>query len=562
MHPSDQPDESPGRTIATHSRPLTVPLAASWSRDLVVLVIVGSIAAVTRFYQLGRPGIWFDESSSCRWIEFSVAELCARTAVDCHPPLYWLLLKGWAMLFGQSVGALRSMSVLFGVATVWATYGLVRELQLHWATRSEPLGLHRSTAGLAALLVALSPFQIEWSQEMRMYSLGTFLVLTSTWLLAIGLRRGGIGVWAGYAVVGILLVYTLYFSLFTLLAHGVFVVGRGILNGKWSPGFFVAVAAIGLAWLPWVPFLWAMYGTVQRSFPQGPLTWTEFSTLFWWMFVPQNADPAWDFAKSILVEACAVLVILLIASRSSEQVLVALCAFVPIYAIVNLSIVSQNLVARHRLILGQIFLLIGWALVIQRLRSTWLRRSVAVVSVAMSWVLALFYLSSRDAKAILPGMQAAITSIDQGRSDGELVLFVNPMLYLNGLVYAKDRVDMFAVGERQQYPYYQGASLTRESDHLAISKIPSNVTSVWVVDADHWFGRSWEVPMPPGWQLVAEDRFVEYYADIVVKLYRRAPAPSISATEGAIGQTSFGDEVTLQTKPLIAIREANQACHQ
>lgn len=466
------------------------------------------------------------------------------------------------MVFGQSVGALRSMSVLFGVATVWATYGLVRELQLHWATRIEPNGDRRSTAGLAALLVALSPFQIEWSQEMRMYSLGTFLVLTSTWLLAIGLRRGGTGVWTAYAVVGVLLVYTLYFSLFTLLAHGVFAVGRGILSAKWSLGFFSAVAAIGLAWLPWVPFLWAMYRTVQRSFPQGPLTWAEFSTLFWWMFVPQNADPSWDLAKSILVEACAVLVVLLIASRSSEQVLIALCAFVPIYAIVNLSIVSQNLVARHRLILGQIFLLIGWALVIQRLRSTWLRRGVAVVSVAVSCGLALIYLSSRDVKANLPGMQAAITSIDQGRSDGEIVLFVNPMLYLNGLVYTTNRVDMFAVGEREQYPYYQGSSLTRESDHLAISKIPSTVTSVWVVDADHWFGRSWEVPMPPGWQLVAEDRFVEYYADIVVKLYRRTPTVSFSATERAFGRPSFGHHLKLQNETSIATREANLACHQ
>lgn len=561
MHLSDQPDDSPERTTVAHSCALAVPGATSWSREIVVLMIVGAIAAVTRFYQLGRPAIWFDESSSCRWIEFSVAELCARTAVDCHPPLYWLLLKGWAMLFGQSVGALRSMSVLFGVATVWATYGLVRELQSHWATRIEPCGLHRWTAGLAALLVALSPFHVEWSQEMRMYSLGTFLVLTSTWLLAVGLRRGGIGIWAAYAAVGVLLVYTLYFSVFTLLAHGVFVVGRGALTARWSLEYFVAVAAIGLAWLPWMPNLWAMYGTVQRSFPQGPLTWAEFSTLFWWMFIPQDADPAADLAKSMLVEACAVLVILLLASRSSDQVLIALCAFVPIYAIVNLSIVSQNLVARHRLILGQIFLLIGWALVIRGLRSAWLRRSIAVVSVVASGGLVLTYLSSRDAKAALPGMPAAMTSIDQGRSDGEIVLFVNPMLYLNGLVYSKSRLDMFTVGERVEYPYYQGASLTRDSDYQAIASIPSDVKSVWVVDADRWFGRSWEVPMPQGWQLVAEDRFVEYYADIVVKLYRRTPTVLNSALERRDSHAKCLSEGAPQNEPSIAVREANQACH-
>lgn len=550
------------RIIATHPGSLTVPVATQRSSSVVALLFVLSVAAVTRAYQLGRPGVWFDESSSCRWIEFSVAELFARTAVDCHPPFYWLLLKVWAMLFGHSVGALRSMSVMFGVATVWATYGLVRELQLHWATRPAPSGRSRSTAGLAALLVALSPFQIEWSQEMRMYSLGTFLVLASTWLLAVGLRRGGIGVWVAYASVGVLLIYTLYFSLFTLLAHAVFVVGRGVLTANWSREYFVAVAAIGLAWLPWMPYLWSMYGTVQRSFPQGPLTWAEFSTLFWWMFVPQNSGPAGDFAKSILVEACAVVVIVLLASRSPGQVLVALCAFLPIYAIVNVSVVAQNLVARHRLILGQIFLLIGWALLIQRLNLNWLRRSVAAASIAVSCGLALVYLSSRDEKAGLPGMRAAMASIDQGRSDGEIVLFVNPMLYLNGLVYATSRTDAFAVGEREQYPYYQGASLTRDSDYLDIANIPSDVNSVWVVDADRWFGRSWTVPMSSRWQLVAEDRFVEYYADIVVKFYRRVPAVSNRVLETMKNREGSGAEIAAQNEPSIAFREANQACHQ
>lgn len=559
MHPSDRPEELPGSGVTAQSHGIVHPEVSWWHRDLIVLFAIGTVATLLRCYQLGQPGIWFDESSSCRWIEFSTSELCARTAVDCHPPFYWLLLKVWSAIFGQSVAVLRSMSVLFGVATVGATYGLVRELQLHWTT---PAVLHRSAASLAALMVALSPFQIEWSQEMRMYSLGTFLVLTSTWLLAVGLRRGGIGIWSAYAVVGVMLMYTLYFSLFTLLAHGIFVVGRGVLTARWSAGYFAAAAAIGLGWLPWVPYLLAMYGTVQRSFPQGPLTWAEFSSLFWWMFVPQNAEAGGAFAKSTLVEACAVLVVLLIASRSSDQILIALCAFVPIYSIVNISILSQNLVARHRLILGQIFLLIGWALFTQQLKSGWLRRGLGIISVVLSMGLAVLYLSSRDSKANLPGMQAAISSIDHARSDGDMVLFVNPMLYLNGIVYTSNRADMFAVGERDQYPYYQGSSLTRESDHLPIAKIPSTVDAVWVVDADHWFGTSWQVPMPQEWQLVAEDRYAEYYADIVVKLYRRVPAVTGRTTGTAYGPVTVANELGQQAQPSIAFLETTQACHQ
>ena len=75
--------------------------------DLVVLLVVGSIAAVLRSHELDRPGIWFDESSSCRWIQFPILELFQRTAADCHPPFYWVLLKAWAALFGDTIGSLR-----------------------------------------------------------------------------------------------------------------------------------------------------------------------------------------------------------------------------------------------------------------------------------------------------------------------------------------------------------------------------------------------------------------------------------------------------------------------
>jgi len=498
--------------------------------DLVIVVVIGSVAAVLRAYQLDRPGIWFDESSSCRWIEFPLMELFQRTAADCHPPFYWMLLKAWAGMFGDSVGSLRSLGVVFGVATVCAAYGLVSALPLLAGTAEKNVKSGRFASILAALLVALSPFHIEWSQEMRMYSLGTFLAVMSTWLLVVGLHSGrdSTVAWCGYALLGILSLYTLYFSLFTLIAQGVFVLGRGVVSGKWPTRYFVAVLAIFLAWLPWLPSLWSMYGTVQVSFPQGPLTWPEFSNVFWLMFVPPNVAVSDDLAKIVLIEVCAALIVLLILCGSPDRVLVALCAFVPIYAIVNVSLVSQNLVARHRLILGQVFLLIGWALFVQRVRPSWLRWGLAALSVLASGWMATYHLAARDSKAALPGLRAAMQSIDQTRSDEEPVIFVNPMLYLNGLVYTQQRRNVFAMGERNDYPYYQGSSLTREADHLNLSAIPTSAEVVWVVDADNWMGGSWHVPMSPEWQLVAEERFPEFYGEIVVKLYRRTQTASQS----------------------------------
>lgn len=491
--------------------------------DRCVLVTVGLIAAVLRFYQLERPGIWFDESSSCRWIEYPIVELCQRTMHDCHPPFYWILLKCWAGICGESVGVLRSLSSLFGIATVLATYGLVRDLPL-LDSDGKPREQTNSIAPLlASLLVATSPFHTEWSQEMRMYSLGTFEAISGTWLLvrALSSTRWNAMLWGGYALVGILSLYTLYFSLFTLVGHAIFVVGTGVLTGRWAKGYFVAALCIAAGWLPWLPSLWAMFGTVQTSFPQGQLTWGEFRDLYWLMFVPQATSFNDGFAKTAIIEVSIGVAAFSLFSGSPSRILVALCAVTPFYAILNLSLMSQNLMARHRLILGQIFLLVAIAIMVAGIHRVRLRRSVVALIVLASCWTSKCYLDSRDARASLPGMRAAVQMIDQTRTDDALVVFVNPMLYLNGLVYFPNRVGIFAKGQRRDYPYYQGSSLTRDTDYLKLESISPSTSEVWVVDADKWLGGSWHISMTREWQIEDEKHFAEFYADIVVRRYRR-----------------------------------------
>lgn len=76
-----------------------------------------------------------------------------------HPPLYFLLLKGWMALAGVSALAVRFFSVWFNVLLVSAPYALGRR----W--------LDSHTGLLAGLLVAISPLYIVYSQEARVYAM-------------------------------------------------------------------------------------------------------------------------------------------------------------------------------------------------------------------------------------------------------------------------------------------------------------------------------------------------------------------------------------------------------
>ena len=122
------------------------------------MLILG-LATALRFYHLGGQSLWADEGNSAVMATRSFAEITTNAANDIHPPLYYWLLRLWTQFAGVSEVGLRSLSALLGVLLVFATIGL---------------GLRMGGVGiglLAGLLAAVSPFQVYYSQEARMYML-------------------------------------------------------------------------------------------------------------------------------------------------------------------------------------------------------------------------------------------------------------------------------------------------------------------------------------------------------------------------------------------------------
>ncbi|HEY85337.1 MAG TPA: hypothetical protein G4N96_09530 [Chloroflexi bacterium] len=121
------------------------------------------LAMALRFYRLGAQSLWSDEGNSLALAQASFAEIAARTAFDIHPPFYYWLLKIWLTLFGTSEFAARSLSAMLGVLLVAIIYRLGARLF------SPKVGV------TAAFIAAISPFQVYYAQEARMYMLLTVL---------------------------------------------------------------------------------------------------------------------------------------------------------------------------------------------------------------------------------------------------------------------------------------------------------------------------------------------------------------------------------------------------
>ena len=140
---------------------------AEFGRYKLVLAGLILLALGLRVARLGFQPLWWDEGWSLYFATTDLATMLERTAVDIHPPLYYLLLQAWSQVLGKSVLSVRLLSVVIGTATVPLIFVVGRRLL------GRPGGL------LAALLLAVSPFHIYYSQEVRMYGLVTLLGLAA-----------------------------------------------------------------------------------------------------------------------------------------------------------------------------------------------------------------------------------------------------------------------------------------------------------------------------------------------------------------------------------------------
>jgi uncharacterized membrane protein len=89
---------------------------------------------------------------------------------DFHPIGHYFILWFWGRIFGFSEVAIRMPSVLFGVITIYILYLLGKEIF------SRKVGL------IAALLLAVNPLHIYYSQEARVYSFACLAVALNIYL--------------------------------------------------------------------------------------------------------------------------------------------------------------------------------------------------------------------------------------------------------------------------------------------------------------------------------------------------------------------------------------------
>ncbi|HEV7936911.1 MAG TPA: glycosyltransferase family 39 protein [Solirubrobacteraceae bacterium] len=190
-----------------------------WWLLLAILVL----AAALRLSTLGLQSFWYDEAFTP--VHVLRASLSATLHNVVHtentPPLWYVLEWGFSRMLGTGVVALRLLSGLAGIATV----------AVAWAIGSELAG--RRAAIVTAVLIAVNPLFVWYSQEARAYAL---FVLTASLALLCFLRAMRAPTnrrLAEFALSASLALLTHYFAVFLLVPMALWLLWLAITGG-WS----------------------------------------------------------------------------------------------------------------------------------------------------------------------------------------------------------------------------------------------------------------------------------------------------------------------------------------
>lgn len=322
------------------ARPANRNLSQRWLyvAGLIALII---LALIVRFHAISVPVIWYDEAFSVLLSERSPALIWATTARDVHPPLYYVILHYWGLLFGNSVMSLRGLSAVADVGTLV----LCLKLMSLVATR-------RATC-FAALLLALLPISVRYSQEVRMYAMLGFWLMAATVALVCWHRQSQS---KGYAVLYVLLMsaafYTHYFAALCVLVHWLYWSGLGTGQPVALPArqWLMANVAIVALYLPWLPHLIDQMRRMNGLEWVPPTTWSMLPGLVsecTAMISAVDSGLWWALLLCAVMIACCLTALFKDRVERRSTVLLISYFFVPAITVFLVSLVVPVFVSRY-----------------------------------------------------------------------------------------------------------------------------------------------------------------------------------------------------------------------
>lgn len=220
-------------------------------RTIYTLVGLTALAALVRFSTLDLQSFHHDEAVTAgQVLDPNLGTTLGQVADgERSPPLYYVLAWAWSTLFGTGEVGLRSLSALIGTLMVPAAFFGGRALS------GDRVGL------AAALLFALNPYLVWYSQEARSYILMALFATVAIGSLAAHARGGDRrAVWV-WAIASALALLSHYFAALLIVPQAVWLLVRASDRRR----LIAPLAALTLVALALAPLALTQQGSERRD---------------------------------------------------------------------------------------------------------------------------------------------------------------------------------------------------------------------------------------------------------------------------------------------------------
>lgn len=228
---------------------------------LFVILILGCFL---RIYKLGEKSLWIDDLNSLR-----DSQSLSTAVMANHPPLFFIILHFFRYV-GDNEFILRLPAAIFGILTILLIYKVGK---LFFGTRE---------ALISAFLLSISTFHIDYSQQVRMYTVFSFFSVLSLFFLYKALKEYRKEFWAGFTLSTALVLYIHIFAILVVFAEVIlsviFLINQ-ILKREKEPSikrnFFMFVLSYIIISLLYVPWVSPRFSSLVKVAQTG-LGWSKF----------------------------------------------------------------------------------------------------------------------------------------------------------------------------------------------------------------------------------------------------------------------------------------------
>src|SRR4030067_2436783 len=462
---------------------------------LLFIILIGTFL---RLYQLGSNSLWFDEAISVWFANESPGNIIIKqTSADVHPPFYYIVLSLWINVFGNGEFDVRLLSAIFGILSIPLLYLIVKNL------------FGNQPALISALILAMSPFHIYYSQEARMYSILTFCVLLSIFfmvkMLCIGeeikLTKKTIYYSIGYVISTVAALYCHNIALLLPVAQNLFFIIFWNRHRPFLKFWIPSLLTIIILWAPWTSTFFKQSSSVGKSFYTPPLTLESIINLFatfnngptYWLF---NGIDVGNFS---LIHGRLVLLTIIFFSllcltgiiygrhNPRSLVLLLLISFVTIGTQLLISL-KHSILATQTLIWASVPYIVLIALGISSIKLKWVFALTIVLIIAInSASLYKYYTEFEKERWDLAAEYVAQNSDvrePQSNDKEDLVLFSSALGQIP-FEYYFDKYDLML--EKQGLPKDYSERKMAFEDVPALENLSRNHKRIWLIYSHEWF---------------------------------------------------------------------------